>query len=106
MVFGLLRRLFGLVAFLLLLYAFTRVPIGRRTGWEHVVAIFSTEPAREAAEDLRDIAVRAIREHAPAISLSGIPSPSSIPSQDPPARGKTAAPNHVRSAHQGVPSSP
>lgn len=33
-------------------YTFFCVPIGRQTLWKHVVAIFSTQPAREAAEDL------------------------------------------------------
>lgn len=34
-------------------YAFFRVPIGKKTSWEHLVAIFSTEPAREAVRDYK-----------------------------------------------------
>lgn len=114
MVFGMVKRLIGLLALLLLLYVFTTVPIGRRTGWEHLVAICSTEPAREAASDLRDIAVTTLGKLThptlPQDRGAADPSstPSSSPSQDAPQRGKTPTPgvNHVRSAHQGVPSSP
>jgi hypothetical protein len=33
-------------------YAFFFLPVGRRTPWGHLSAIFSTPPAREAAEDV------------------------------------------------------
>jgi hypothetical protein len=36
---------------LLAAYTFFFVPVGRRTPFEHVRAIFSTTPAREAADD-------------------------------------------------------
>src|SRR5882724_6172110 len=100
MVFGLFRRLFGVACFLLVSYAFVTVPLGRKTGWGHVAAIFSTDPAHEAAKDLEDIALgtfASLREKS-----------ASEPSQEPSPRGKTPAPGttHVRSAHQGVPPSP
>jgi hypothetical protein len=51
-----LRRIFvlafELVCFLLVAYVFVTVPIGRRTGYGHLSAIFSTRPAHEAAEDV------------------------------------------------------
>ena len=50
MVFGLIRRIFGLACFALVAYAFVSVPLGRRTGWGHVMAILSTDPAHEAAQ--------------------------------------------------------
>ena len=59
MIFGLLRRLFGLACFLLVAYAAVTVPVGRRTTWGHLVAIFTAPPAREAAEDLEGIASKA-----------------------------------------------
>ncbi len=37
---------------LLAAYAFVSLPVGRHTAWGHVVAIFSTRPAHEAAEDI------------------------------------------------------
>ena len=114
MLFGLLRHLFGLAAVLVLLYAFTHVPLGRRTGWEHTVAIFSSEPAKEAAGDLRDATLSTLDRltHPRPLENDALvdasPAPPHSPSQDALPRGKTAAPgvNHVRSAHQGVPSSP
>ena len=61
MLFGLVRRVFSLACFLLVVYAGVTVPVGRRTAWGHIVAIFTTPPAREAAEDLETIAVGALR---------------------------------------------
>jgi plasmid stabilization system protein ParE len=69
MIFGLVRRVFGLICFLLVAYAATTVPVGRRTTWGHLVAIFTAPPAREAAEDLEHIAAGALHrkpETAPA----------------------------------------
>jgi hypothetical protein len=98
MLFGLLRRVFGLACLLLVAWAAVTVPIGRRTAWGHLTAIFTTEPAREAAEDLQGIAIETLR---------GVDRNKSItePSQGPAPRGKTPAPGspHVRSAQQGVP---
>ena len=105
MIFGLLRRAFGLACFLLVAWAAVKVPVGRRTTWGHAVAIFTTEPAREAAEDLEKAAIGSLRG-----SEVRSPSllPSSEPSQVPAPRGKTPAPGiaHVRSSQQGIPTSP
>jgi hypothetical protein len=60
MLFGLVRRVFGLACFVLVAYAATTVPVGRRTAWGHLVAIFTAPPAREAAEDLESIAAEAL----------------------------------------------
>jgi hypothetical protein len=60
MIFGLVRRAVSLVGFLLVAYAATTVPVGRRTTWGHLVAIFTAPPAREAAEDLENIAAGAL----------------------------------------------
>jgi hypothetical protein len=60
MVFGLVRRIFGLACFLLVAYAAATVPVGRRTTWGHLVAIFTAPPAREAAEDIESIAAEAL----------------------------------------------
>lgn len=55
------RTLAEITVLLLAAYAFFRVPVGQKTSFEHLLAIFSTEPAREAAreykaagEELRD----------------------------------------------------
>jgi hypothetical protein len=61
MLFGLVRRLFSLACLLLVGYAAITVPVGRRTAWGHLVAIFTTPPAREAAEDIENIAAGALR---------------------------------------------
>jgi hypothetical protein len=61
MVFGLARRVFSLACLLLVVYAAITVPVGRRTAWGHLVAIFTAAPAREAAEDIENIAAGALR---------------------------------------------
>ena len=108
MIFGVLKRLFGLAGLLLVAWAAVKVPIGRRTAWGHLVAIFTTEPARQAAEDIEDIAIGSVKNlaHPPSPADSSDKSRSlSDPSQGPAPRGKTPAPGstHVRSAQQGVP---
>jgi hypothetical protein len=68
MLFGLVKRVFSLACFLLVVYAAVTVPVGRRTAWGHLVAIFTAPPAREAAEDLENSATEAWRKkagHAP-----------------------------------------
>jgi hypothetical protein len=64
MVFGLVRRVFSLACLLLVAYAAATVPVGRRTAWGHLVAIFTAPPAREAAEDVERIAAEAWRKKA------------------------------------------
>ncbi len=100
MIVGLIRRLFGLACLLLVAWAAVKVPVGRRTTWGHLVAIFTTEPARQAAADIEDIAIGTVRGMGDARGKS-----STEPSQAPAPRGKTPAPGstNVRSAQQGVP---
>lgn len=47
-----LVRAFEAVVLAFAAYAFFTAPLGRRTGWGHVKAIFSTAPAREAAGEV------------------------------------------------------
>ena len=65
MIFGLVRRVFGLACFLVVAYAAVTVPVGRRTAWGHLVAIFTAPPAREAAEDIETIAAEALHRRPP-----------------------------------------
>lgn len=68
-------------------YAFFRVPVGKKTSFEHLIAIFSTEPAREAAreyktagEELRDEIVERVGLGArSADSDGGLPTDASTP---------------------------
>jgi hypothetical protein len=46
----LIKRLFNGMVLLLALLMFFLVPLGRKTAAQHVVAIFSTKPAKEAAQ--------------------------------------------------------
>jgi hypothetical protein len=107
MIFGLLRRAFGLVCALLVAWAAVSVPIGRRTAWGHLVAIFTTEPARQAAEDIEGIAIGSLRsgKRPQGADVDDKIKATTEPSQGPAPRGKTPAPGstHVRSAQQGVP---
>lgn len=50
------------VVVLLAAYAFFALPVGRRTPWRHLVAIFSTRPAQEAAEDVKATGKKVIEE--------------------------------------------
>lgn len=50
-----------LAVLLLAAYTFFFVSLGRRTPYEHVRAIFSTQPAREAADDVH-AAGRALKD--------------------------------------------
>jgi uncharacterized membrane protein len=56
MIGTLAKRVVEVAVLALATYAFFRVPIGRRTTYQHLAAIFSTEPAREAADDYRHAA--------------------------------------------------
>lgn len=57
----------GLVLVLAAL-TFFLVPIGRKTGAQHVVAIFSTRPAQEAATDLAVAAHKAFQRAGTAVA--------------------------------------
>ena len=50
MVGDLIKRLFNGVVLLLALLMFFLVPLGKKTAAQHVIAIFSTKPAKEAAQ--------------------------------------------------------
>jgi hypothetical protein len=54
-----MKRLFNGAVLLLAALTFFLVPVGRRTPAQHVLAIFTTPPAREAAAALADAAHRA-----------------------------------------------
>ncbi|WP_437777635.1 hypothetical protein WMF18_34410 [Sorangium sp. So ce315] len=56
------KRLTNGVVFLLAALTFFLVPIGRKTAAQHLVAIFSTPPAREAASAFAHIARRITTE--------------------------------------------
>jgi hypothetical protein len=47
-----LVRAFEAVVLAFAAYAFFTTPLGRKTGWGHVKAIFSTAPAKEAAGEV------------------------------------------------------
>src|SRR3954452_18219643 len=94
MIFGLVRRCAGLLCTAFAAYGFVKVPIGRRTGWEHTVAIFSTEPAREAATDLKELALR---------SYSSAPTPG--PPREPAAPLAPPLAQHAQKILQRSPSS-
>lgn len=49
MPFDLLKRLFNGIVLLLGLFTFFAVPIGKKTAAQHMVAILTTKPAKEAA---------------------------------------------------------
>jgi hypothetical protein len=54
----LIKRLFNGMVLLLALLMFFLVPLGKKTGAQHIVAIFSTKPAKEAAQAVSGAARR------------------------------------------------
>lgn len=84
-----IRSAVEIIVLLFAAYAFFRVPIGEKTSWQHVVAIFSTDEAREAAreykaagESLRDEIVGQVRQGAQSKdSDAGLPTDASTDSE-------------------------
>jgi hypothetical protein len=56
----LIKRIFNLAVLGLAALAFFLVPVGRKTPAQHVVAIFRTTPAREAAREFSEAARRVV----------------------------------------------
>ena len=52
------RRAIDLVVLLLALYAFAFVPLGKKTGLEHLRSILRTRPAEEAGHEILEAADR------------------------------------------------
>ncbi|MEP7119907.1 MAG: hypothetical protein ABJE95_03310 [Byssovorax sp.] len=62
------KRVVNGLVLLLAALTFFLVPIGRKTAAQHVVAIFSTEPAHEAAVDLAVAARKAFARAGSAVA--------------------------------------
>jgi hypothetical protein len=62
------KRVVNGLVLLLAALTFFLVPIGRKTGAQHVVAIFSTRPAREAAADFAVAAHKAFQRAGTAVA--------------------------------------
>jgi hypothetical protein len=62
------KRVVNGLVLLLAALTFFLVPIGRKTAAQHVVAIFSTRPAREAATDLAVAARKAFQRAGTAVA--------------------------------------
>jgi hypothetical protein len=62
------KRVVNGLVLLLAALTFFLVPIGRKTAAQHVVAIFSTEPAHEAAVDLAVAAKNAFQRAGTAVA--------------------------------------
>lgn len=62
------KRVVNGLVLLLAALTFFLVPIGRKTPAQHVVAIFSTEPAHEAAADLAVAARKAFQRAGTAVA--------------------------------------
>lgn len=66
-------RSLEVVVIALAAYAFFFMPVGRRTPWGHVHAIFTTPPAREAAEDVATTGKRMVEEVRAVGADAGVP---------------------------------
>jgi hypothetical protein len=60
MIGWLIRATFGTILMGVAGYAFVAVPVGRRTMFEHVLAISQTQPAQEMADDVKATAGEAV----------------------------------------------
>ena len=85
------RRAIDLLVVLFALLGFAFVPLGKRTALEHVVAILSTGPARDAGHELVEATERLRRR------LLGELRGDTVPSAEPPANA-VAAPREVPGA--------
>ena len=72
------------------LYAFVFVPLGRKTGYEHARAIFSTQAARDAGRDMWRAVERLKHALLDGHSLGPEPSGSAVPDA-----ARTPAPSAV-----------
>jgi len=57
-----LKKLVNVLVILLATFAFFTVPVGKKTGAQHLVAIFKTKPAREAASAFADAARQIVKK--------------------------------------------
>jgi hypothetical protein len=78
------RRAIDLLVVLFALLGFAFVPLGKHTALEHVVAIFSTSPARDAGHELVEATDRLKRQ-----LLGGLRS-DTVPSAEPPSNAAPA----------------
>ena len=60
--FGLVRFLVSLVMFAAFVWFAVTVPLGKRTLWGHVYAIFSTQEAKDLAEGTKEEAEKVARK--------------------------------------------
>jgi hypothetical protein len=60
--FGLMRFLFSLVMLAAFIWFAVTVPLGKRTLWGHVQAIFGTQEAKDLAEGTKDEAEKVARK--------------------------------------------
>jgi hypothetical protein len=65
------RRVLEAGAGLFALLGFVFVPLGKRTGFEHVVAIFSTPAAKEAGHELFEASLRLRQQVLDAVAGAG-----------------------------------
>ena len=95
MLTGLVRFLFSLVMLMAFVWFAVTVPLGKRTLWGHVNAIFGTQEAKDLAEGTKEEAEKVARKvkaelHQPDMAHAEAPPPSSPP------RSATAQPRHVK----------
>lgn len=60
--FKLAKRAFEGAVFLFAAYAFATVPLGKRTGLQHLIAILNTKEAAEAGNELKQAGGRMVNE--------------------------------------------
>ena len=86
---NLVKRLLNVAVFGLATLTFFLVPIGRKTGFQHAVAVFSSPPAREAGASFAEAGRRTAESvHAEVQKLLA----SSDPDTPPPPRKPASAP--------------
>lgn len=95
MLTGLVRFLFSLVMLMAFVWFAVTVPLGKRTLWGHVHAIFGTQEAKDLAEGTKEEAEKVARKVKAELHQPDMAHAETTPQASGP-RSATAQPRHVK----------
>jgi hypothetical protein len=92
---GLVRFLFSIVMLLAFVWFAVTVPLGKRTLWGHVHAIFGTQEAKDLAEGTKEEAEKVARKVKAELHQPDMAHRETMPQPNAP-QSATAQPRHVK----------